>query len=183
MPDAVPGLNIRRCPWVKTNRESQRRKMTHAQALDWLVIVSRTVGDEGCNYKAWHLVQLTWQCVESSASGSYCDLQAEELALLELLREDYASAKHILDAPWCHGLLSVVFHWCGLHHSRPKTLRSSVAASLLQARWHHVCSPSSDHVFCRLIRVMVPRQLQSPTCCLLTSSWVLWFCCNPCASH
>ena len=99
MPDAVPGLGIRRCPWVKTNRESQRRKMTHAQALDWLVIVSRTVGDEGCNYKAWHLVQLKWPCVESSASGSYCDLQAEEFALLELLREDYASAKHILDAP------------------------------------------------------------------------------------
>ena len=66
MPDAVPGLNIRRCHWVKTNRESQPRNMTHAQALGWLVIVSRTVGDEGCNYKAWHLVKLQWPCVESS---------------------------------------------------------------------------------------------------------------------
>ena len=92
---AVPGLNGKRgCPWSKkTGRASKQAR--HAKALEWVVLVSKA--EVNSTAVAWCLVRLEGGCVLSSPSGTYDDLELEELMGLTLMRQDRRFAQHLVD--------------------------------------------------------------------------------------
>ena len=92
---AVPGLNVKRgCPWSKkTGRASKQAR--HAKALEWVVLVSKA--EVNSRAVAWCLVRLEGGCVLSSPSGTYDDLELEELMGLTLMRQDRRFAQHLVD--------------------------------------------------------------------------------------